>query len=80
MQQISLHDKLAYLVKNSGRNEAEIMAEAIDQGVTVLYQKYITSDYLAGKLNREQAVSVLGAAKVDELDRNRQYVERNIVW
>jgi predicted DNA-binding protein len=79
MQQ-SLHDRLAYLVKTSGRNENEIMAEAIEKGVAIIYQKYIANDYLSGKLSREQAVNILGAHHVEQMEQTRQHVEQNIIW
>jgi predicted DNA-binding protein len=76
----TMRDKLDYLVQATGRAEAEIVAEAIEEGITELYRKQIADAYIAGELGREQAISELGEQTVEDLDYARRAVEQDVQW
>jgi len=75
-----MRDKLDYLARATGRDEAEIVAEAIEEGLTELYRKHIANAYLAGELSREQAIAELGEETVEELDYAKRSVEQDVQW
>lgn len=64
----TLREKLDYLIRTTGRTEADIVAEAIVTGLTELYRKQVADTYRAGKLSRQQAVAELGEEAVQDLD------------
>jgi len=72
--------KLDYLVQMTGRTEAELVAEAVEEGLTELYRKHIANAYLAGDLDREQAIAALGVETVENLDYARHAVEHDLKW
>ncbi|MEM1562903.1 hypothetical protein GG496_002289 [Candidatus Fervidibacteria bacterium JGI MDM2 JNZ-1-D12] len=76
----TLREKLEYLVRATGRKEAEIVAEAVEEGITELYRKQIANAYLAGEIDREQAIAELGEDVVEDLDYARMSVERDVKW
>jgi predicted DNA-binding protein len=76
----TMRDKLDYLVQATGRAEAEIVAEAIEERITELYRKQIADAYIAGELDREQAISELGEQTVEDLDYARRAVEQDVQW
>jgi hypothetical protein len=76
----TIRGKLDYLVRATGRAEAEIVAEAIEEGLTELYRKQIADAYLAGELDREQAIAELGEETVEDLDYARRAVEQDVRW
>jgi predicted transcriptional regulator len=76
----TLREKLDYLVRATGRGEAEIVAEAVEEGLTELYRKQITDAYLAGGLDRAQAVAELGEETVEDLDYARRSIEKDVKW
>lgn len=76
----TMRDKLDYLVQATGRAEAEIVAEAIEEGITELYRKQIADAYIAGELDREQAISELGEQTVEDLDYARRAIEQDVQW
>ena len=76
----TMRDKLEYLTRATGRREAEIVAEAIEEGLTELYRKQIADAYLAGELDREQALAELGEETVENLDYARLAVEQDVQW
>lgn len=75
-----MREKLDYLVRKTGRKEAEIVAQAVDEGVSELYRKQLSDAYLAGELDRKKAVSELGEQCVGDLDYARQAVDADIQW
>ncbi|MBM3211547.1 hypothetical protein FJZ33_04950 [Candidatus Poribacteria bacterium] len=76
----TIRDKLDYLSRMTGRSESEIVAEAIDEGLTELYRKYIIELYLSGELERKLAIAELGEEIVDEFDYAKSSVEQDIKW
>lgn len=76
----TIRDKLDYLVRATGRAEAEIVAEAIEEGLSELYRKQIADAYLAGELDRKQAIAELGEEAVEDLDYARRAVEKDVQW
>jgi len=75
-----MRDKLDYLARATGRAEVEIVAQAIEEGLTKLYRRQIADAYLAGELTREQAIAELGEETVEDLDYARRAVERDVQW
>jgi predicted DNA-binding protein len=76
----SIHDKLDYLSRETGRSEAEIVAEAIETGLTELYRRQITNAYLSGRLDRKHAISELGEDAIEDLDYAQNAVKSDFLW
>ena len=76
----SMRRKLDFLIRTTGRAEAEIVAEAVEEGLTELYRRHIADAYLAGRIDRDKAVSELGKDVVDDLDYAREAVGTDVAW
>ncbi len=76
----TMRRKLDYLVRTTGQAEAEIVAQAVDEGLSELYRKQLSEAYLAGKIDREKAVHELGKDVVEELDYARNSIDADIAW
>jgi len=76
----TLREKLDYLVRVTGCAEADIVAEAVEEGLTELYRKQIADAYLAGGLDRAQVVAVLGEEMAEDLDYACRAVEQDVKW
>ncbi len=76
----NMRRKLDYLVRATGRAEAEIVAQAVDEGVSELYRKQLSEAYLSGGIAREKAVQELGKDAVEELDYALKAIEADIKW
>ena len=76
----TLRDKLDYLVRATGRAEADLVAEAVEEGLTELYCKQIADAYLSGEMDRAQAVAVLGEEMVEDLNYARRAIEEDVKW
>jgi monomeric isocitrate dehydrogenase len=75
-----MRQKLDYLVRKTGRQESEIVAQAVDEGVSELYRKQISDAYISGEIDRKKAILELGETYVEELDFARQAVDADIQW
>lgn len=76
----TFREKMDYLVRTTGQDEATIVAEAVTKGLSELYHEQITDLYIAGKLSREEAVTELGEETVEDLDYARRAIEKDVKW
>ena len=76
----NMRKKLDYLVRATGKAEADIVAEAVDEGLSELYRRQLGEAYLCGTVTRDKAVQELGADAIDELDYARESVTADVKW
>ncbi len=76
----TMRNKLEYLVRQTGRAEAEIVALAVERGLDELFRQELAEAYLGGAVDRHRAVQELGKEEVDELDYARASVEADVKW
>ena len=76
----SIRDKLDYLIRLTGLREADMLAAALEEGLTEIYRKQITAAYLAGKINRDEAVARLSEESIRDLDYAREAVTHDVEW
>ncbi|HOJ61822.1 MAG TPA: hypothetical protein PK878_16175 [bacterium] len=79
-QEPSVQEKLDYLVKTTGQRAGQVIADALEHGLTELYRRHIKSAYLDGGIGREEAISRLGEEMVAEIDYARGAVTRDVMW
>jgi len=80
MAQTTVTDELAFLTRATGEDETAILARAVRTGIGVLYKQQVADLYVTGDLSREQAVEILGLEAVEELDYQKESLERDIDW
>ncbi len=71
---------MEYLVRTTDHAEVAIVAEAVEKGLSELYREQVADAYLAGKLDRNQAVIELGEETVEDLDYARIAIEKDVKW
>ena len=76
----TIAEQIDYLVRSTGRPEAEILAEAIEARLAALCTKQFEEAYLAGDIDRERAVQELGEETVSDLDYARRAVQQDVSW
>jgi hypothetical protein len=60
MLKATMVQRLEFLAKELGLSEQEVLGKAVDAGVCALYQQRMGEKYLAGEIDRETALCVLG--------------------
>lgn len=76
----TLRKKINFLLSMQEEVESNILAKAIEVGITKLYDDAVTEAYLEGKIERSSAIAELGAEKVSELDYALESVKRDVAW
>jgi predicted kinase len=76
----TLHDRLEYLAKSTGLSEAELVAQALEEGMKEIYRRSVAAAYQSGELSRAQALAKLGQDVVADIDYAREAVSRDVKW
>lgn len=76
----TMREQLDFIVRKTGREEAEIVAQVIVEGVSELYRKQMSDAYLAGELDRADAVLEFGETCVEDLDYALRAIDADIKW
>ncbi len=72
--------QLDFVIDQGHEEESVVLSRALQTGIGVLYQEALTEAYLLGKISREEAVSELGQDKVEEIEYERDVVNRDFAW
>jgi hypothetical protein len=72
--------ELQFLTRTLRRDEAEVLAEAIQTGVHGMFVRHVRDRYLRGKLSRRQAVKLIGSRVIDESDEAWRAIEADVKW
>ena len=75
-----LEKELEYLLKKTGKETASLLAEAMEEGIHLLYKRYVSEAYMADKIDRKKAIQLLGISAIEELDEAWQAVESDVRW
>jgi len=63
-----LEKELEYLLQEAGKESTILLAEAMEEGIHLLYKRYVSDAYLAEKIDRKKAIQLLGASAIEELE------------
>ncbi len=80
MNETELTQQLTFVVNHRNQDEAQVLAEAVREGMQVLYREAMIEAYLLGQVPREQVLKELGPEKLDEIEYQRDALKRDIVW
>lgn len=80
MSESGIAAQLAFVAAHRQQDEAMVLVEAVREGVRALYRDALIEAYLLGRLGRERLVAELGAAAVNEIEYQRQSLERDVRW
>lgn len=80
MTQTTLTEELTFLTRATGEDETAILGKAVKTGLEIMYKRQVADLYVTGDLSRKQASEMLGVEAVEELDYQKQALERDIDW
>jgi hypothetical protein len=75
-----LQQELAYLLRETGRDEASLLAEALQEGIHALFCKYARDVYIEGKLSRRKALRLLGSSEIEKIEAAWRAIEADVKW
>ncbi len=80
MKAVHVEKELEYLLKEANKETASLLAEAMEEGIHLLYKRYVSEAYMADKIDRNKAIQLLGVSAIEELEEAWRAVESDIRW
>jgi len=80
MNEATLTQELAFVVGQRQQDETTILAQAVREGVRVLYREALIEAYLAGRISRQEALKQLGPELLEEVEYQRDALRRDVAW
>lgn len=80
MNETGLTEQLAFVVAQRQEDEATILAQAVREGIQVLYREALVEAYLLGHIPRETILKELGPEQLEEIEYQRDTLQRDIEW
>lgn len=75
-----LSDRVREIAKARDLPESDVFEEALERGLEDLWEDVVLSRYFDGELSREEAVDLVGRAKLERAERERKAVEDDVEW
>ena len=75
-----LTQQLAFVIKQRHEDEATVLAQAVREGIEVLYRETLVEAYLSGKIQRDLILGELGSEKLNEIEYQRDALKRDVSW
>jgi hypothetical protein len=80
MAQLDTTKELDFLLHETGKDSASVLAQAVQEGIHILFKRQVTEAYVNKRIDRSQALLYLGAVELGEIDYAWQAVEKDIAW
>lgn len=73
-------ERVREIAEERGVPESEVFERALERGVEALWEEVVLSRYVAGELDREEAVELVGVETVERAEREVAAVEEDVRW
>ncbi len=69
---------LSFLARQTGQDEAQLLSRALRLGLDLLYRQAVEQAFIEGELSRAEALLILGAARVQEIEYAQQALAQDV--
>jgi len=80
MARLDTTKELDFLLHETGKDSAFLLAQAVQEGVHLLFKRQVTEAYINKRIDRSQVLLLLGSEELDQIDYAWQSVENDIAW
>jgi hypothetical protein len=80
MEETTLTHELAFVVAQRQQDETVVLAQAIREGIRALYRETLIEGYLMGQIPRPTALKALGPETLEEIEYQRDALQRDVAW
>lgn len=80
MAQLDTTKELDFLLHETGKDSASLLAQAVQEGIHVLFKRQVTEAYINDRIDRSQAELLIGAEAIEQVDYAWRAVEKDIAW
>lgn len=75
-----LSDRVRKIAEERGVPESEVFERALERGLDELWDDVVLSQYFRDDISREEAIELVGRAKLERAEREREVVEEDVGW
>lgn len=80
MAQLDTTKELEFLLHETGKDSAGLLAQAVQEGIHILFKRQVTEAYVNKRIARSDALLMLGNDELERVDYAWQAVEKDIAW
>jgi len=80
MAQLDTTKELDFLLHETDKDSASLLAQAVQEGIHILFKRQVTEAYINKRIERRQAELLIGAEEIEQVDYAWQSVEKDIAW
>jgi len=80
MAQLDTTKELDYLLHETGKDSAAVLAQAVQEGIHILFKRQVTEAYVNKRIDRSQVLQMISVDELDQIDYAWQSVEKDIAW
>ncbi len=80
MAELDTIKELDFLLHETGKGSTVLLAQAVQEGIHILFKRHVTEAYMNKRIDRSQAALMLGNEELDQIDHAWQSVEKDIAW
>ena len=75
-----ISDRVREIAEARGLPESEVFEQALERGLEDLWEDLVLAQYLAGELDREEAIERVSRTKVERAEKEQEVVEEDVDW
>jgi predicted transcriptional regulator len=75
-----LTDRIREIADARGVSESAVLEQAVERGLQAIWEETVLTLYVAGDLDRAEAVDRVGEQAVHRTDREVEAVEQDVEW
>lgn len=80
MDEATLTRELAFVADQRQQDETTVLAQAVREGMRILYREALIEAYLAGRVSHQDALKQLGPELLEEVEYQRDALKRDVAW
>jgi hypothetical protein len=80
VNELGLTEQLAFVVAQRRQDEATVLAQAVREGIQILYRETLIEAYLLKQVPRETILKELGPEQLEEIEYQRDVLQRDVAW
>ena len=80
MAQLDTAKELDFLIHESGQDSAQLLAQAMREGIHILFKRQVTEAYIGNRIDRDLALQMLGVEELAAIDYAWQAVVKDMTW
>lgn len=80
MPQLDTTKELDFLLHETGTDSSSLLAQAVQEGIHILFKRHVAEAYVNHRIERNQAEMLLGSVELNEIEYAWQALQKDVAW